>query len=169
MKFKEKSEVWIVKMWMLCIWYDCSLKITSTIVWVCHTHVFPCFAEFQENQLKLICLVLGVWGEKGEFSHCMSAWETSIKNTGSSRNIMKGIITFKLHVVFLKWTNSQPTEFPCTIFPEQKKRKSPPARQSHKFCYIQHLWNKKIQCNWCIINPSTTWNCKIICKQETDA
>lgn len=95
MKFKEKFEVWIVKMWMSCIWYDCSLKITSTIVWVCHTHVFPCFAEFQENQLKLICLVLGGLGEKGEFSHCMSASETCIKNTGSSRNIMKGIITFQ--------------------------------------------------------------------------
>lgn len=152
-------------MQMECIWYDCSLKITRTIVWVSHTHIFPFFTQFQANQLKLVCLVLWFWGEKGEISHCISVLETSIKNTGSSKTIMKGTVTF--HVVFLKETNSPPTQFPCTVFPEEKKEVTSKWAVSQVLLHSRP-WTHH-QGNRCIINPLTVWNCKIICKQERDA
>lgn len=95
---------------------------------VIHTYLL---AQFQEKQLKSICLGLGFWGDKGEFSHRMSTPETSIKNTGGSKTIMKGVIMFQAPCGVSE-TNSAPAEFPCTVFPEEKKKVTL-TEQSHDF------------------------------------
>lgn len=153
---------------MLCLWYDCSLKITSTIVRVCHTHV-SIFCTVSGKPAQAYMSVFRVfWVKKVSFHIAWVHWKTSVKTTGSSKTIMKGIILFQASCGI-----SETDKFPTHRIPmhclSRRKKRSHLTEQSHKFCYIQHLWHKKIQCNWCIINPLTAWNCKIICKQETDA
>lgn len=60
-----------------------------------HTYIYTYISRVFFTFLDITAQILQVLGEKGEFSHYVSALETSIKKPGSSKIIMKGIITFQ--------------------------------------------------------------------------